>query len=127
EERHYACRLRHQPRTRRAGTARGDPASLFAPVPAYRDDDNDGIVERRRADAGPGRRFGTATAARLFDGRRAGGEPGLDAVHHPGDLPLSRPFPELVARRQRGTATAAGSTAAGRRVVGAAVSSKLIS
>ena len=62
------------------------------------------LLERPAADVRPRLGLGTAPAARLRHGRRAGAEPDADIVHHAGDLSLSRPLPD------RGCAATAPST-----------------
>ena len=46
-------------------------------------------------------RLGAAAAARLRDGRRAGAEPGADALHDAGGLSLSRPLPAMAQPQDR--------------------------
>ena len=72
-----------------ADAAGRDPSGLPAAVPADLDDHDGGDAVRHPADAGHRRRVGTAPAAGLRDGGRAGAEPDPDALHHAGDLSVS--------------------------------------
>ena len=110
EERHHDDRLRPGGRTqRRQVAARSDPPGLPAALSADPDDHHGGPARRPAADAGHRRRLRTAPSARPCDGRRVAGQPGADAVHHPGDLPRLRP-PGAAPARQAVVRGRAGDT-----------------
>ena len=67
-----------------------DPAGRAAALPPDHDDDHGGDARRRAVDARHRHRLGNPPAARLCHGRRPDRQPGADAVHDAGDLPLSR-------------------------------------
>ncbi len=71
--------------------ARRHPPGLPAAVPPDPDDHDGGHARRPAADARQRRRVGAAQAARLRHGRRPAAQPGADALHHAGDLPVSGP------------------------------------
>ncbi len=112
EERHHAGRRRDPPRAQRGGGAVGrHPPRLPAAVPADPDDHDGCAAVRPAADAGRRRRVGAAQAARLRDGRRLGAQPGSDALHDTGDLPLPRQAADLAGARQEEADAAAGGRA----------------
>ena len=91
EERDHDDRLRARSGAGRAqGAARCDSRSQPAPLPPHHDDHDGGAARRLAARARLGNRIGAAAPARHRDRRRPAGEPGVDALHNPGDLPLVR-------------------------------------
>ena len=74
-------------------------ACLLA-LPPDPDDDGGRHARRHPARSRQRHRLGNAPAARLRHGRRAGAEPGADALHHAGGLSLSRPPADLAVRRE---------------------------
>ena len=100
EEWHHAGGFRDQCGARpRPATGRGNSRSLPLTVPPDHDDDRGRAARRRAARARHRHRLGTAPAARLFHGGRAGAEPALDPLHHAGGLSLSRSPAALAAAR----------------------------
>src|SRR6185437_14614645 len=75
--------------------AGGDLPGLSPALSADHDDDTRSDVRRAAPGARHRRRLGAAPAARHFDCRRAHRKPGADALHHAGDLSLSRPLPPV--------------------------------
>ena len=65
-----------------------DPQGLPAALPADHDDHHGGVVRGAAAGAGTWHRLGAAPAAGLHHGGRPAAEPGADAVHDSGDLPV---------------------------------------
>jgi multidrug efflux pump len=70
--------------------ARSDLSGLPAALPADPDDHYGGGARRAAADDRNRRRVGAAPSARRLDRWRTAAEPGADAVHHAGDLPVVR-------------------------------------
>src|SRR5690606_6308557 len=93
EERDHDDRLRARGRARTGHEpARGDPPRRAAALPPDPDDHACGAVRGDPDDVRQRLRRRAAPAARPGDGRRTGGEPGPDPVHHAGDLPVLRPL-----------------------------------
>ena len=95
-------------RHRGARRARGDLSGLPAAPAADPDDDGGGDVRRSAADAGDRRRLRAAPSARPGDRRRPRRQPGADAVHHAGDLPVLRAHRAAARRRLVGRPVAGG-------------------
>ena len=102
EERHHDDRLR----PRSAAHERQEAAreaiyeACAGPLPPDHDD-HDGGADGHAADrAGPRRRRGIAPAPRPRGGRRPARVAGADALHHAGDLHLSRTRPGPAMRRR---------------------------
>ncbi len=92
EERHPDDRFRARcPAPREPPGGGGDLRGLPSPLPSDHDDHHVGALRRHAARLRHGHRRGTAPAARHRHRRRADLQPGADALHHPGDLPLPGP------------------------------------
>ena len=92
-------------RTRGLSHARRDLRGLPAALPPDHDDDDGGDAGRAAAGARRRRRRRDAPPARHRDRRRPALQPGADAVHDAGRLPLSRPVPPVGAVAARASAT----------------------
>ena len=91
EERHHDGRLRARAAQRRPQRRARDPGSRAVAVPSDHDDDVCGDLRHAADRARRRRRRRTASAARRRRGRRPLRVAAADAVHHAGDLHLSRP------------------------------------
>jgi multidrug efflux pump subunit AcrB len=88
EERHHDDRLRPGGRAPPGhGTAGGDLSGLPAAFSSDPDDHPRGAARCPAADAQHRGRGRAAPSVRHRHGGRSAGEPGVDPVHHPGDLP----------------------------------------
>ena len=95
---------------------RRDLAGLPAALPADHDDHGGGAVRHAADRARLRRRRRCAAAAGPGGGRRTGGEPVPDALHHAGDLPLSRTAPGEAPRQPVRDSDSGRGTGVGLRV-----------
>ena len=89
EKRHHDGRFRHPGGARAASVlARRDSSGLLAALSSDHDDHDGGIAGCAALGARPRHRVRAAPTAGLHHGRRPDFEPGIDAVHHAGHLPV---------------------------------------